>query len=577
MDGHKQVDMGFRPRPSDVVVAVMGMTGSGKSTFVSLCTNEDVEIGHDLHGCTQEVVAYRCQYSSSVDIYLIDTPGFDDTNRSDSDILKTIAEWMTRSYINDIKLSGIIYLHRITDTRVQGTAKKNLFMFKKLCGPSAMKNVLLVTTMWENVLPGDGERRETDLVNTPDFWGFMLAEGAHIQRHRNTRESAMALLKKFVKSRKITMNIQAEMVHEHKDLDDTEAGREVLGEMLKERERARQEVLETQQMMQEALKERDEQSARLLREHQEKMNAKLAKMEEDREKLKVTMEMLHAEKFAKLEKEIERSDKRNDVLQQKLDDAIGKLKILPPPSSTGAVAGESSRFSSWNTPSWNTFLKSYTNLTLYGSYHYFVGQARNFGSRHIDTWRTKSGEYTKYIAYGSGNSWYRHYHADGQCYSDWSDSLSDAYPKLAKWLENGNEIGCPIQVTLGKRGHFFIRTQKERHYNVSHSIKDDLDEDDWKNVRRLWMGYENTYVAELFDGTLLWELESYYPKLERRLLKGVGTPPCKAIRDLALNPKDPESYAIVVTSGSSRIRTDNANMEYDFGEFSKWNLAIMKR
>lgn len=51
MDGHKQVDMGFRPRPSDVVVAVMGMTGSGKSTFVSLCTNEDVEIGHDLHGC----------------------------------------------------------------------------------------------------------------------------------------------------------------------------------------------------------------------------------------------------------------------------------------------------------------------------------------------------------------------------------------------------------------------------------------------------------------------------------------------------------------------------------------------
>ncbi|XXG98512.1 hypothetical protein Hte_004836 [Hypoxylon texense] len=550
MKGHKQVDMGFHPRPSDVVVAVMGMTGSGKST--------------------QEVIAYRCQYSSSVDIYLIDTPGFDDTNRSDSDILKTIAEWMTRSYINNIKLSGIIYLHRITDTRVQGTAKKNLFMFKKLCGPSAMKNVLLVTTMWENVQQADGERREIDLVNTPDFWGFMLAEGARIQRHKNTRESAMGLLKNFVQSRKITMNIQAEMVHEHKDLDDTEAGREVLGEMLRERERARQEVLETQQMMQEALKERDEQSARLLREHQEKMNAKLAKMEADREKLKVTMEMLHAEKFAKLEKEIERYEKRNDALQQKLDDAIGKLKVLPPPSSTGAVVGEPSRLSR---PSWNTFLKSYTNLTLYGSNYYFVGQGKNFGSRHSETWTTNSDEDTRYIAYGSGDSWYRHYHSNGQCYSEWSDSLSDAYPRLARWLEDGNEVGCPIQVTLGKRGRFFIRTQKQRYHSVPDSIKDSIGEDDdWKNVKRLWMGYEHTYVAELFDGTLCWALRQYYPKLERRLLSLNSV----AIRDLALNPKDPESYAIVVTSGQSRIQTNNAKMERAFEEFRKYNLEFMK-
>lgn len=44
-------DLGVQPRPSDIFVAVMGMTGSGKSTFISLCTGEDVAVGHDLQAC----------------------------------------------------------------------------------------------------------------------------------------------------------------------------------------------------------------------------------------------------------------------------------------------------------------------------------------------------------------------------------------------------------------------------------------------------------------------------------------------------------------------------------------------
>ncbi len=40
---------------SDAVVLVMGITGSGKSTFISELVKEDVQIGHDLTSCTSGV------------------------------------------------------------------------------------------------------------------------------------------------------------------------------------------------------------------------------------------------------------------------------------------------------------------------------------------------------------------------------------------------------------------------------------------------------------------------------------------------------------------------------------------
>lgn len=35
----------------DIIIAVMGVTGAGKSTFVSLLSGEDIEIGHGLQSC----------------------------------------------------------------------------------------------------------------------------------------------------------------------------------------------------------------------------------------------------------------------------------------------------------------------------------------------------------------------------------------------------------------------------------------------------------------------------------------------------------------------------------------------
>lgn len=80
-------------------------------------------------------------------VYLIDTPGFDDTNRSDTQVLTEIATWLGDSYRSKVLLHGIIYLHRITDVRMSGSARRNLLMFKHLCGDEYLKKVILVTTM----------------------------------------------------------------------------------------------------------------------------------------------------------------------------------------------------------------------------------------------------------------------------------------------------------------------------------------------------------------------------------------------------------------------------------------------
>lgn len=121
-------------------------------------------------------------------VHLIDTPGFDDTDRKDTDVLRDLAGWLGVAYKQKILLSGIIYLHRIIDPRMQGTAKRNLHMFQALCGPECLGQIVLVTTMWTLVSPAMGDQRERELMQTEQFWGYMYKNGSQILRHRDQND-----------------------------------------------------------------------------------------------------------------------------------------------------------------------------------------------------------------------------------------------------------------------------------------------------------------------------------------------------------------------------------------------------
>ena len=58
-----------------------------------------VVTGHGLRSCTAEVQSYRYQHAdgSESNVVFVDTPGFDDTEIKDADILVRIAEWLKKS------------------------------------------------------------------------------------------------------------------------------------------------------------------------------------------------------------------------------------------------------------------------------------------------------------------------------------------------------------------------------------------------------------------------------------------------------------------------------------------------
>jgi hypothetical protein len=82
---------------------------------------------------------------------LIDTPGFDDTERTHAEVLTEIGRFLEAQYPSGTNLMGILYLHPIRDTRHQTSSLRNLRIFRKLCGESPLANVVLATTMWTGV------------------------------------------------------------------------------------------------------------------------------------------------------------------------------------------------------------------------------------------------------------------------------------------------------------------------------------------------------------------------------------------------------------------------------------------
>ena len=58
-----------------------------------------------------------------------------------------------------------------------GTLLKNLQMFEELCGKDALKNVILTTTMWDEVDEETGLAREEQLKNI--YWKPMIDCHSH--------------------------------------------------------------------------------------------------------------------------------------------------------------------------------------------------------------------------------------------------------------------------------------------------------------------------------------------------------------------------------------------------------------
>ena len=136
-----------------------------------------------------------------------------------------------------MKVAGVIYLHEISQTRMHGTSRRNLVVFSRLCGDSALDKVILATTKWNKVEEGEGTERELDLRGM--FWKKMISQGSTMFRFTGTYESAWEIVHHILQPRSLSLSllIQRELVDLQKLLPETEAGqclREALEHLLEE-------------------------------------------------------------------------------------------------------------------------------------------------------------------------------------------------------------------------------------------------------------------------------------------------------------------------------------------------------
>jgi hypothetical protein len=185
----------------------------------------------------------------------VDTPGFSDTRLSDTEVLALIAKWMKDTYDEGCLLSGIVYLHRISDNRMNGPSFRNLQMMRKLCGSDSLQNVVLATTMWENTSQEDGSRREQQLKQ--EFWKDMIDGGATIARiETNTNFEGLNLVRNMLRNTPKATRLQQQL-NDGVSLAQTDAGEEIRQEFVKLEAKLRKEIQDAKEDLKKAEQDRE--------------------------------------------------------------------------------------------------------------------------------------------------------------------------------------------------------------------------------------------------------------------------------------------------------------------------------
>jgi hypothetical protein len=183
---------------------------------------------------------------------------------------------LAAQYKLGVSLKGVIYLHRITDNRFQGSSVRTLQIFKEICGQGCLNNVILASTRWDKVTESEGADRENRLRG--HFWSYMISHGSTMTRFYGDRDFAHAMVSQLLGSGNIVLDIQRQMVDEGKTLDQTSAGALVNGKLselisksrrdLAEIEELRRKLRESDNAMREKLEEDEKREMTLVRQAQ---------------------------------------------------------------------------------------------------------------------------------------------------------------------------------------------------------------------------------------------------------------------------------------------------------------------
>lgn len=203
-------------------------------------------------------------------------------------MFKEIAYFLARVHTSGAHLAGILYLHRITDNRVTGSAARSFNLTRKMCGTQAARFATLVTTMWDRV-PREGSlydkavERDNELARTDGYWGSMLGMGSRAHRWMGTRTSGLSILSgllwQYDSQGPAFLKLQQELVNEKRDIDETEAGKELAKYHGVRWQGFQREITELRASIERELNNRRSQAVALLRTQKKDLESKLKNAE----------------------------------------------------------------------------------------------------------------------------------------------------------------------------------------------------------------------------------------------------------------------------------------------------------
>ncbi|KEP49821.1 50S ribosome-binding GTPase [Rhizoctonia solani 123E] len=268
------------------IIVLFGPTGSGKTTFANVASGDSMRVGRGLKSCTQKVEPTTMFTVDGKPVVVVDCPGFDDTYLSETEILQSLAGFLTVAYSQNFKITGLLYLHKITDTRVGGASFRHMKMFKEVCGTDSLKNVVYVMNMWSDPPTEDEVLREDELRQSDEFFGGPIAEGAQMARHYNTQESAHNIIRQLLPRPPTVPQLSKQLVDEGLTLEKTNAG-VVLGHGLEDEIRQlNDEIRRLREDHAQATRDNNERFKKSLEAQERKAQEKHKKLEQDIESLK---------------------------------------------------------------------------------------------------------------------------------------------------------------------------------------------------------------------------------------------------------------------------------------------------
>jgi len=305
-----------------MIIAVMGPTGSGKSTFINLISGSNLGVGEGLRSCTNKVQATEPFYLDGRRVVLIDTPGFDDTSLSDTDVLNMMASFLANSYEQNKTLAGVLYFHRISDFKMTGISRRNFGMFRKLCGDDALQNVVIVTNMWGEVNAEVGNKREAELMSQDDFFKPVIEKGARMARHQNKANSAKRIIRFILGNHPLPLRIQEELVKENKDISDTDAAKELNRVINAQIKKHQEEMRILREEIEQAMKDKDEEVKRGLEDEMKRLQKMIERLQGDRGRLVSD----YQERIGQLKDSFRTSEEEKAKMREEIDRLLKTVK-----------------------------------------------------------------------------------------------------------------------------------------------------------------------------------------------------------------------------------------------------------